>query len=128
MTVLEELSCASISACFYWETEEDRKNLAEPAKAVFFAARYQFGPENVKYVSKSAVGLEDFPVRMKGGDSKSFAAVSDSFSNLAQAVGSRSARVYVDPDLADDATDWLRRDRERLLRFASVVEAEQEEW
>ena len=82
--------------------------------AIFDAAQGKFGLENVRadeYTPKSAPA-PDFPVWHRNGDVVSSLQLS---SVLKEVPPSRFGYVYVNPDLYDEATSWLKAEREAIL-------------
>lgn len=96
----------------------ESKKFLEPGKTIFFAAKQEFGDENVRHIKLAEKGRSfDFPVEMSDRSVKSSASVSDSLDRIPLA---RMDMVYVSPEKRTDALKWLKGAGSEILKQAKV--------
>jgi HD superfamily phosphohydrolase len=99
---------------FYERHPNDLKVNPQPGKAVFEAAKEEFGDENVRWDHQPAKGrAPDFPVMPKDGEVSSSMAMSDPLNHLPAASFDY---VFVAPALRAKARAWLDENRRSILK------------
>jgi HD superfamily phosphohydrolase len=92
----------------------DSKVNLDPGLAVFAAAVQTFGEQDVRRVRFSSEwAVDDFPVKMPDGRIESAQALSHVLGKLPPIAFDY---VFVNPDIRDQAKEWLRSRREDILR------------
>jgi hypothetical protein len=98
---------------FYSRHPDDLKINLQPGKAVYEAAKAEFGEENVRWDCESPKVREpDFPVMPKDGPIASSMAMSEPLNRLPAASFDY---VFVDPTLRAEAQAWLAAHRADIL-------------
>jgi HD superfamily phosphohydrolase len=98
---------------FYSRHPADLKINLQPGKAVYEAAKAEFGEENVRWDHQPAKGrAPDFPVSPKEGPITSSMAMSDPLNHLPAASFDY---VFVNPSLRKKAQTWLDSNRKEIL-------------
>lgn len=98
---------------FYSRHPDDLKINLQPGKAVYEAAKAEFGEENVRWDCESArVREPDFPVMPKDGPITSSMAISEPLNHLPAASFDY---VFVNPTLRGKARAWLDAHRKDIL-------------
>jgi HD superfamily phosphohydrolase len=94
-------------------------------EAIAQATAENFDPENVRYgKSPRRPDPPDFPVQERDGSSVSSLALSDVLKRL---PASRDEYVFVVPELRDEAKQWIKRERERIIDAATKAADEANE-
>jgi uncharacterized protein len=108
----------------YERNPQDIKLNSEPGAAIREAAISQFGAEAIRYSNPrlKSVGA-DFPVQMRDERVLPAIAVSDTLSLLKPRA---IEYVYVRPELHEEATAWLEKNREQILSTKGKAEDEGE--
>lgn len=97
----------------YEPTSSDQKEVLEPAKNVYEAAIGRFGADYVRRdVYSQEGGSYHFPVYTKEEEIDSSLALSRT---LSQVPTFAVDRVYVDPDIREEAQRWLTTDRANII-------------
>jgi HD superfamily phosphohydrolase len=109
---------------FYERTPDDVNRFPEAGRAIYEAAKREFGGSNVRYAdARKPPGTADFTV-LQAGQSISSLALSDVLNKLPQP---RNEYVFIVPEKRDEANKWLRENRTDVLDEAASKEREQEE-
>jgi HD superfamily phosphohydrolase len=99
---------------FYSRHPDDLKLNPEPGKAVFEAAKAEFGEENIRWDYQGAKGrAPDFPVMPKEGPIASSMTMSEPLNHLPAASFDY---VFVNPSLRGKARAWLDANRSDILK------------
>lgn len=105
---------------FYSRHPDDMKINLQPGKAVYEAAKGEFGDENVRWDHQPAKGrAPDFPVIPKEGPIASSMAMSEPLNHLPAASFDY---VFVNPTLRGKARAWLDAKRSDILKPKEEIE------
>ncbi len=104
----------------YQRNPDDLKINSEAAKAVYNAAKKEFGEDNVRYdYYPQKGGTPDFPVLTGDGRIVSSLALSQVLAKLPTAA---SDYVFINPDIRDGAEEWLLKKRAEIIALKGEVE------
>jgi HD superfamily phosphohydrolase len=98
---------------------------SSPGEAIADAATAKFGAAAVRYSRPILKDIAaDFPVRTRDGRIAPAITVSEV---LAKLKPTAIDYVFINPDILNDAMDWLRKERKNILESAAEREQEEEE-
>jgi hypothetical protein len=95
---------------------------SNPGEVIADAAKNKFGDANVRYSKPKLKDIAaDFPVRTRDGRIVPAIAISEVLTNLKPVA---IDYVFIDPDFLKDASDWLSKERTKILEKASEKDKE----
>jgi uncharacterized protein len=108
---------------FYRRRPGDVEIFAEAAKAIYEAAKAEFGEENVRYADGRKSGIPETFAVENDGQVVASTSLSDAFGNLPQPKGEF---VYVSPELRAKARKWVEKNGLDIIQEAKAGEQEDE--
>jgi hypothetical protein len=106
----------------YERNPQDSKLNSEPGAAIREAAIKEFGLAAIRYSKPGLKTVEsDFPVRARDGRIEPAISVSEALSKLKPSI---LEYVYVDPDIEPKAVNWLKTERDKILKKTGKKEDE----
>jgi HD superfamily phosphohydrolase len=104
----------------YRRSGEDLEVNSAPGKAIHSALANKYGAENTRHDSYSkADAKQDFPVLMRNGEVSSSLSESVTLGQIPPVI---TDYVFVHPELQQEASDWLKENKPKILQAAAPKE------